>query len=255
VTSYPLDTIGRHQLAAISLIGSLFDVMGALYLAYDILGGKNGPLRALTRGVTYGIFFGVGYGLALGLPFGIAAGVAHGITLAFELTRASRMQGRFRFRYEILFSVIRGIGFAVGAAWIHGWEFGVVFGVLGTAGQIAGYRMGMFPGMQYTSARSLRITPRQILQAIIRTAGYGFAGYLSAAIAHHQMHALMFGEYVGLATGMVTAIFNFVTPYVEWLSDNMPDRRMGVIGVVLILIGFGMQSIQYWLALFDVQLQ
>jgi len=248
----PLDTIGRHQLAAISLIGSLFDVMGALYLAYDILGGNNGPLRALTRGVTYGIFFGVGYGLALGLPFGIAAGIAHGFTLAFELTRASRMRGRFPVRYEILFSTIRGAGFAVGAAWIHGWEFGFVFGILSTAGQIAGYRLGMFPGMQYTSSRSLRITPRQFLQALIRTAGYGLAGYISAAIAHHQMHALMFGEYVGLATGIVTAFFNFVTPYVEWVSDNIPDRRMGVIGVVLILIGFSMQSVQYWIALFDI---
>jgi hypothetical protein len=248
-------SIDHHQLAAISIIGSFLDVLGALYLAYDILGGKTGPLRALTRGVTYGIFFGVGYGLALGLAFGIAAGIAHGITLAFELTRASRMEGRFPIRYEVLFSVIRGVGFGVGASWIHGWEFGLVFGALSTAGQIAGYRVGMFPGVQYKSDRSLRLTPRQLFQAVMRTAGYGIAGYVSAAVAHHQMHALMFGEYVGISTGIVTAIFNFVTPYVEWLSDNMPDRRMGVVGVVLILFGFSMQSLQYWVALFDVQLR
>jgi hypothetical protein len=248
-------SIDHHQLAAISVIGSFLDVLGALYLAYDILGGQTGPLRALTRGVTYGIFFGVGYGLALGLAFGIAAGIAHGITLAFELTRASRMQGRYPVRYEVLFSVIRGIGFVVGAAWSYGWEFGVVFGTLGTAAQIVGYRMGMFPGMHSAAGHSLRLTPRQLLQAVVRTAGYGLAGYVSAAVAHHRMHARMLGVEIGVATGVITAVFNFVTPYVEWLSDNMPDRRLGVVGVVLILSGFSMQSVQYWVALFDVQVR
>ena len=54
------DSVDRHQLAAISIVGIFFDVMGAMYLAYDIPGGKRGPLRTLTRGVTYGVIFGVG---------------------------------------------------------------------------------------------------------------------------------------------------------------------------------------------------
>ena len=32
----------------------------------------------------------------------------------------------------------------------------------------------------------------------------------------------------------------------------MPERRMGVVGVGLILIGFTLQSVQYWAALLDV---
>jgi hypothetical protein len=53
-------TIDRHTLALISIVGSSLDVLGALYLAYDLLGGEHGPLRMLTRGVTYGVLFGTG---------------------------------------------------------------------------------------------------------------------------------------------------------------------------------------------------
>lgn len=58
-------TIDKHTLALISIVGNSLDVLGALYLSYDLLGGEHGPLRTLTRGVTYGALFGAGYGLAL----------------------------------------------------------------------------------------------------------------------------------------------------------------------------------------------
>src|SRR5580704_12795492 len=85
-------TVDKHTLALISIIGSTLDVLGALYLAYDLLGGEHGPLRTLTRAVSYGALFGVSYGLFLGPIFGVASGVAHGITLAFEFSRASKHQ-------------------------------------------------------------------------------------------------------------------------------------------------------------------
>jgi hypothetical protein len=58
--------IDKHTLALISIVGSSLDMLGALYLAYDLLGGEHGPLRTLIRGVTYGALFGAGYGLPLG---------------------------------------------------------------------------------------------------------------------------------------------------------------------------------------------
>src|SRR5215472_11605210 len=90
-------TIDKHTLALISIIGSSLDVLGALYLAYDLLGGEHGPLRTLTRAVTYGALVGVGNGLFLGAVFGLASGVAAGITIALEFSRASR-HGRLRLR-------------------------------------------------------------------------------------------------------------------------------------------------------------
>lgn len=45
-----------------------------------------------------------------------------------------------------------------------------------------------------------------------------------------------------------------VNPYIEYYADNLPERRLGVFGIGLILCGFALQSLQYWLALFDVRL-
>ena len=78
--------MNHHTLAIISILGSSLDVLGAMYLAYDLLGGEHGPLRVLTRGVTYGAFFGICYGMGLGPMFGAAAGITHGITLAWEFS-------------------------------------------------------------------------------------------------------------------------------------------------------------------------
>ncbi|MGB6545861.1 MAG: hypothetical protein WBE97_09590, partial [Candidatus Acidiferrales bacterium] len=70
--------IDHHTVASVSIAGSCLDVLGSLYLAYDLLGGKHGPLRLLTRAVTYSIVFGLGYGLGLGPFFGVLAGAATG---------------------------------------------------------------------------------------------------------------------------------------------------------------------------------
>src|SRR5580700_2605674 len=114
----------KHTLALISIIGSSLDVLGALYLAYDLLGGEHGPLRTLTRGVTYGVLFGAGYGLALGPVFGLAAGTTHGLTLAWEFSRASRQGPKPGFWHDTAMCVIRGAGFALGFAYLFGPIFG-----------------------------------------------------------------------------------------------------------------------------------
>jgi hypothetical protein len=42
------------------------------------------------------------------------------------------------------------------------------------------------------------------------------------------------------------------SPTVEWWIENLPERRPGVIGVGLILVGMLFQSVQYWLIVFDM---
>src|SRR3989442_14676640 len=102
----------HHTVAAVSITGTCLDVLGSLYLAYDLLGGQHGPLRLLTSAVTYSIVFGIGYGLGLGLYFGIASGAATGITVAIELQRISRRQDHYPLAWEALFSAIHGAVFA-----------------------------------------------------------------------------------------------------------------------------------------------
>jgi hypothetical protein len=245
-------TIDRHTLALISITGSSLDVLGALYLAYDLLGGEHGPLRTLTRAVTYGALFGTGYGLGLGPVFGLASGVAHGITLAWELSRASRSgPTKPGVWYDAAMSAIRGVGFALGAAYLYGLTFGVTFGALSTLGQVIAYRAGVRPTIDYHPATRPRLTRFQFLAAINRTFGYAVTGYFSAILAHEHAIALSVGVKAGIVIGIVTATAGACTPFVEWEADHIPEKRMGVFGVGLIVVGFALQSVQYWLTLLD----
>jgi hypothetical protein len=247
--------IDRHTLALISIIGSSLDVLGALYLAYDLLGAEHGPLRTLTRAVTYGVLFGTGYGLVLGPVFGLASGAAHGMTLAWEFTRASRHGPKPGLLYDAIMSSIRGAGFAIGATFLHGSTFGILFGTLSAVGQVIAYRFGIRPTLDYAPGTRPRLTRPQFLAAVNRTVGYSAAGYICGWIAHQQDRALSFGLEVGFAIGAVTAISTACTPFIEWMADHMPARRMGVVGVALILVGFALQSVQYWITLLDVNIR
>ena len=55
-------------------------------------------------------------------------------------------------------------------------------------------------------------------------------------------------------TGLVTGIVIVINPFIEYYADNLPERRLGVFGIGLILCGFALQSVQYWLALLDIGL-
>ena len=78
----------------------------------------------------------------------------------------------------------------------------------------------------------------QILAALNGTAGYSVTGYIRCLIAQQREHAIAIGLRTGLALGVVTAIIGSCTPLIEWEADHVPQKRMGVIGIGLILIGF-----------------
>jgi hypothetical protein len=242
----------HHTVAAVSIAGSCLDVVGSLYLAYDLLGGQHGPLRLLTRIVTYSIVFGVGYGLGLGAFFGLASGIAIGVTTSIELNRVSRGLDHYSLPWEGLFSAIRGVSYGVGLYRIVGIEFASAFAVLITVGQVFGYSRGISPSMDYVASRRPRLTRRQFWGTVVRTFGYFAAALVCSALVHHVNWS--FAIRVGLVTGIVTGVGQTINPYIEYYADSLPERRLGVIGIGLILCGFALQSLQYWLSLFDVRL-
>ena len=244
----------HHTTAAISIAGTCLDVLGSLYLAYDLLGGQHGPLRLLTRAVTYSIVFGIGYGLGLGLLFGVASGLATGITIATELNRAARGLAHYSLPWEGLFSAIRGAGFGAGLYRTVGLGFAVTFAILITVGQIFAYSRGMRPAINYAAFRRPRLTQRQFWGTVIRTVGYIVTALICSKFIHHVEHPWLFAIRVGLVTGIVTAVGATVNPYIEYYADSLPERRFGIFGIGLMLCGFALQSVQYWLALFDVPL-
>ena len=244
----------HHTLAAVSITGTCLDVVGSLYLAYDLLGGQHGPLRLLTRAVTYSLVFGIGYGLGLGLFFGIASGITTGVTISIELNRTARGLDYYSLPWEGVFAAIRGFGFGLGLYRVVGIGFAISFAILITVGQILAYSRGMRPAIDYASSRSPRLSSRQFWGTLVRTVGYIASALVCSAFIHHLDHPWSFAIRVGLVTGIVTAVGATFNPYIEYYADNLPERRLGAFGIVLILCGFALQSFQYWLALFDVRL-
>jgi hypothetical protein len=243
----------HHVVAAVSLSGICLDVLGGLYLAYDLLGGRHGPLRLLTRAVTYSIVFGIGYALGLGFFFGVVSGAATGITVAIELHRTARdHEDHYPLRWEAVFSAIRGFAFGAGLQPVLGFSFAMAFGALITAGQVLAYSRGMRPGIDYSAERRPRLTRRQLLGTVIRTVGYLAVAVICSAAVGHVDHMWSFALRVGLVTGLVTAVGTMVNPFIEYYADNLPERRLGVFGIWLVLCGFALQSVQYWLALLDI---
>lgn len=243
----------HHTLAAVSITGTCFDVLGSLYLAYDLLGGQHGPLRLLTRAVTYSVVFGLGYGLGLGPLFGLLAGITTGATVAIELNRAARGLGHYSLPWEAFFSAIRGLAFGVGLHRILGLEFAIAFASLITIGQVVAYSRGTRPAIDYSASGRPRITRRQFWGTIVRTFGYIATALVCSALAHRIDHPWIFSTQVGLVTGLATGVGITVTPFIERYADSLPEQRLGAFGIGLILCGFTLQSLQYWLALLDVR--
>jgi hypothetical protein len=243
----------HHTLAAVSIAGTCLDVIGSLYLAYDLLGGQHGPLRLLTRAMTYSIVFGVGYGLGLGWFFGLASGVTSGVTIAIELNRAARGLEHYSLWWEGWFSAVRGIAFGA-CLWRNlGLEFAATFAVLITLGQIFAYSRGIRPAMDYAATGRPRITRRHAWAILLRTLGYTATALLCSALVQHVDHAWAFAIRVGLVIGVVTGIGGAVVPLIEYFADNLPERRLGAFGIALILCGFALQSFQYWVVVLDVR--
>ncbi len=242
----------HHIVAEVSIAGSCLDVLGSLYLAYDLLGGQNGPLRLLTRAVTYSIVFGIGYGFGLGWVLGVAAGAATGVTVSIELARMSRTQDHYSLFWESVFSAIRGLAFGIGLYWLVGFRFSVAFATLITIGQIIAYSYGIRPSLDYGPSRRPRLSRRLMLAALVRTVGYIVTALVCSALVQHLEHPWVFALRVGIVTGIVTAIGTAMIPFVEYFSENLPEKSMGAFGIGLIFIGFSMQSFQYWLAVLDV---
>ncbi|HEY6183152.1 MAG TPA: hypothetical protein VIW67_12960 [Terriglobales bacterium] len=245
----------HHTLAAISITGTSLDLLGSLYLAYDLLGGQHGPLRVLTRAVTYSVVFGIGYGIGLGLFFGLVAGVATGITVAIELNRAAKGLEHFPLRWEAFFSCIRGVGFAIALAHLQGIRYGVIFGALLSIGQTIAYSRGVRPAIDYaTNSRRPRFTKRQFSATVIRIIGFIATTLLCSALVHHVDHQWMFAIKGGLVIGSATAAGTIINPFIEYYADNLPAQRLGAFGIGVILCGFLLQSLQYWVSLLDIKL-
>jgi hypothetical protein len=172
--------------------------------------------------------------------------------LAIELSRISRGVERHSLVLDSLFSAIRSVAVGIGLYPIVGLQFAGTFATLITLGQIVAYSRGIRLGMDYLAARHAHLSRRQLWSTAVRTVGYFATALFCGALVHHVN--LSFAVRVGIVTGLVTGVGQTVTPYIEYYADHIPERWLGAFGIGLIFCGFVLQSLQYWLTLFDVRL-
>ena len=232
----------RHNLVPIlSLVGVILVGLGALYLAYDLLGGKNGLLRTVTKSASYGVLFGSVYALPLGMWFGLAGLLFSGPALSIEIGRRN-VRGTHTLSAALLLGLLRAISFGA-AGWLakDAW-FGINFGIFCAVGFVAAYLI-VGPPANIGSGRP-RIDKAVLMRAALRAASIGLAAVLSGAI-NRERRTLLYGVEVGVVTGMSSGILVAVAPSVEAWADNLPDRRLGGYGAILVVIGSLLQTLQY----------
>ncbi len=233
--------LDARTLAGVDFLALVLNFFGALYLAYDLLGGERGPLRTITRGVTYAVVFGLGYGVPLGAKFGAVAGVGFGTILAVEFRR--RADGRSP--APAPFATLRGVTLGVGVWVTFGAALGVAFGILSAAALLATYALlHASPSDSYFAASRPRLFDRsKLVSSAVRGLAVALAGVLAGAISGHSLRAMELGALVGIVAGVVGVAVGMVSPVVEWHADRLPPRALGAAGALLVVIGFALQAI------------
>lgn len=244
--------ISRHLLGWLGILGVTCDLLGGLYLAYDLLGGRRGLLRTLTRAATYAIGFGVIYTAGLWLPFGPIAGIGLGMLLGLEYGLR-----REETAVSLLFALLRGAVFGLAGFALNGPRFGLVLGIGAAVGLFSVYhwlrlsvardyptRGGWRPRFEVGRAQAVRATAI-VVAAII-------AGLVAGG---GVFPALLLAVRLGIVSWVAGYIVGTTSPIVEPWADRLPPRRLGVVGALLILVGLLIQTVQYWVLIFDVQVR
>ena len=246
----------EHWEAWCNLGGSLLGALGGLYLTYDILGGKDGPLAGVTRVVTYTAIFGVAYSLGMGLRFGLIASLGMGVNLGYDFyMEARRVRAKGKPRHwitEIILGSSRALAVAVGLAAITNAKVFVFFFLIYGIFNSLVYLLGFSPVDNLKACRYLAVQPKNIWLSLLRIIGAGLsfwaAVYLASAMAGQAFSFVPAWQF-GLTIGCTSFIVAYITHWVEWKVDRLSRRWLAVVGVTFAILGFIIQAVPNWIVL------
>ncbi|HNB20778.1 MAG TPA: hypothetical protein PKZ32_00060 [Candidatus Melainabacteria bacterium] len=240
-----------HVSAVITIIGMTCDVMGGLYLAYDLLGGENGPLARLTKIVNYSVLLVLLFLTTMGFKFALIVGLAFGTALGLHFDRAGKGipdTNRFLLGTAILRSVA-----IIAAVWIkENYILALVMGALVFVMSLVLPRLKISPATLYNTGKRPQLTWRQVVIAGIMMLVAVASGLFGASITHGDAKTISFVIKFGLTFGFAIFVTSIVSPLIEWYSDNLPPQSFGTGGVTLFIIGFVIQAIPSFATIFDM---
>jgi len=241
--------VSDYWAAVVSLIGLALDSVGGLFLAYDLLGGEHGPLKILARVCIYGVGFVTGFCLLLGPKLGLIVGGGLGVLLAIEYHRAAQ-DAPVTTESQRSFAVARATVFSAWA-WEHtGPSGGLLFigacsiflsflYLKGHASPSDTYRIDRQRGFGLS-----KIVPSLWRGLVVLGAGLG----TQLGVGWSGSGALGF-VWLAFSVMVMSACMSALVFVLESTVTRVEDRQIGWIGTVLLLLGFLVQSIQYWLTL------
>jgi hypothetical protein len=125
---------------------------------------------------------------------------------------------------------------------------------LSAAALNASYALGFAPTDDYEMQSRPRINWHKLAASLLRALGVRAAGVIASLVVGSSPIHWLFGLQLGVAAGTVSALVGLFSPTIEWWIENLPERRLGLLGLGLILIGMVLQSVQYWVVVLDVSM-
>ncbi len=241
-----------HLSAEISLLGMACDLIGGLYLAYDLLGGTKGPLSTLTRVVNYCLMMFLCFLFPLGIKFALIASIGLGTAFGLHVERVCRQQ-----KETLLFlagvGIVRALAVAL-AIWLEGMHtVAIIAAPIIFIASIILPKFNISPAAIFQNHGRPQLQKKQLIISAVLGGLTLFASLLGFGITGGAQNTLNFALHFAVTFAFTTLLVTTLSPIVEWHADNMPERRMGIIGIALFMLGFVIQAIPSLAQIYDLQ--
>jgi hypothetical protein len=240
----------NHLAAVITVIGMTCDVLGGLYLAYDLLGGENGPLARLTKIVNYSVLMILLFLFPMGLKFSLIVGAAFGTALGLHFDRIGKNipdTNKFLLGVAALRAIATGIAVTLNATPV----LAIVIAVAVFAMSYLLPKFRISPVAVYQSAKKPQLNFKQLIIAGVLAGTAIAVGVFGASITGGDKSTIHFAVTFGITFGMAVMVVTTVSPLVEWYSDHLPPKSFGTAGIILFIRGFIIQAIPSIATIFD----
>jgi len=244
--------VTERELAAVGLTGHVCDLIGGLYLAYDVFRRHAGPLGVLTRAVTYSVLAAVPSWLALGLPFGAICGTGFGFLVSWDhwrLARFQRLERSSPLTQSAPAGAVRGVVLGLALIPRYGWRFGLTAAAACAALGALVYGLRWVPTYRSYPGCGL-LPPVPVLRAgVLRGVAFGAGVALAAVTTITAFPAARLGGEVGGLVALVSFAIGAVAPRVEYWTEKAGDSFFVYAGLTLLFCGLLCDSVPHILEL------
>jgi hypothetical protein len=275
--------IDAHVVAGITLVGMTFDLVGAFLLVFDLLAeGKDKHFYTLTELLLYGVIgmfvgfvcsatlftlavrfhlrilatlgylttFGVALGYGIGSGLGFACGyVLHQPRLSHPLTPWFRILSGIGMGLGVGLGHWLGGILLVGVKLAHDFPSGLLTGGISTLLAASAFGFGV---RHLFVCKTHRFDALGLLVGLVTvlTGGVLTGVTYELIFGADLLLLLLLGGLVGILGGLTLGLIISLTPLLE--RGGYSPKQMGVIGTILLFLGFFLQAIPYVAKLFVV---